>query len=241
MITKVKLKNWRSHLDSEFKFSSGVNTLLGIMGSGKSAVLDGICFALFGTFPMLNQRKVKLDEVIRNKPNRAKTASVEVEFKRDEETYRVKREIELGKGTQNVEFRKNGELVEAGSSRAVTNYVCKVLETNYDVFSRAIYSEQNNIDEFLRMPKGKRMEKIDSLLQIDKFEDARKNVTTVINKFKQELKSKRELSKEILTEEDEGAIKDLKEETKKLSEDMESLKEKLESLQEEKEKLSEEI
>ena len=80
MITRVRLKNWKSHLDSEFNFSKGVNTLLGIMGSGKSSVLDGICFALFGTFPAVNQRKLKLDDMIRNKPEQAQSSVVELDF-----------------------------------------------------------------------------------------------------------------------------------------------------------------
>ncbi|MFO7872779.1 MAG: AAA family ATPase [Candidatus Undinarchaeales archaeon] len=241
MITKAKLKNWRSHLDSEFKFSGGVNTLLGIMGSGKSSVLDGICFALFGTFPALNQRKVKIDEIIRNKPNQAKEASVEVEFLRDQEVYSVKREIKYGKGTSGAEIRKNGDLLEAENSQAVTEYVSKILQTKYDVFSRAIYSEQNNIDEFLTMPKGRRMEKIDNLLQIDKFESARKKVTTVANKIGQELESKKEMSEEILTEEDRQAIKDLEKETEKLKKDTDSLSKKLSELKEKKEKLSDDV
>ncbi|RLI96552.1 MAG: DNA replication and repair protein RecF, partial [Candidatus Aenigmatarchaeota archaeon] len=41
MITKVKLKNWRSHLESEFKFTRGTNALVGILGSGKTSVLNG--------------------------------------------------------------------------------------------------------------------------------------------------------------------------------------------------------
>ncbi|MEM5855644.1 MAG: AAA family ATPase, partial [Candidatus Aenigmatarchaeota archaeon] len=64
MITKVELKNWRSHLDSRLEFSPGTNILLGSIGSGKTSVLDAICFALFGTFPTLQTKKIKLDDVI---------------------------------------------------------------------------------------------------------------------------------------------------------------------------------
>ena len=42
MISKVGLKNWKSHLESEFKFGQGVNALVGINGAGKSSVLDSI-------------------------------------------------------------------------------------------------------------------------------------------------------------------------------------------------------
>ncbi|MEM7825998.1 MAG: AAA family ATPase, partial [Candidatus Aenigmatarchaeota archaeon] len=68
MITKVKLKNWRSHLESEFNFSSGTNVLIGIMGSGKTSVMNAICFALFGTFPEIQTRKLRLEDIIMKKP-----------------------------------------------------------------------------------------------------------------------------------------------------------------------------
>ena len=64
MIEKVILRNWKSHLESEFTFSKGTNVLIGHIGSGKTSVLDAICFALFGTTPSLQSKKVKLDDII---------------------------------------------------------------------------------------------------------------------------------------------------------------------------------
>ena len=42
MISKVRLRNWKSHIESEFEFSSGVNAIIGIMGSGKTSILQAI-------------------------------------------------------------------------------------------------------------------------------------------------------------------------------------------------------
>ena len=95
MITRLKLSNWRSHHESEFKFAKGVNVLIGIMGSGKSSVMDALCYALFGTFPTLQQRKLKLDDILRDKPNQATSASVELDFVKDGAVYTVYREISL--------------------------------------------------------------------------------------------------------------------------------------------------
>lgn len=80
MITEVKLKNWRSHLDTEFNFSSGTNALLGRMGSGKSSTMDAICFAFFGTFPTLQSKKLKLDDIIMKKPVEKEKSEVEIIF-----------------------------------------------------------------------------------------------------------------------------------------------------------------
>ena len=68
MITKLVLDNWRSHEHSEFEFENGTNVLVGAMGSGKTSAMDDICFALFGTFPALQARKLKLDQVIMSRP-----------------------------------------------------------------------------------------------------------------------------------------------------------------------------
>ncbi|HIJ97689.1 TPA: SMC family ATPase, partial [archaeon] len=206
MITRLKLKNWRSHHESEFKFAKGVNVLIGIMGSGKSSVMDALCYALFGTFPSLQQRKLKLDDILRDKPNQATSASVELDFVKDEAVYTVYREIALEKGTRNVELRKNGELLEAENSQAVTEYVEKILHLDYDIFSRAVYAEQNQLDYFLELPKGQRMAQIDSLLKIDRYEDARKTVTSLANKIDAERETKELDSKALFSSADESTI-----------------------------------
>jgi DNA repair exonuclease SbcCD ATPase subunit len=62
-IKRVTLQNWRSHKDTKLDFSKGTNMLVGIMGSGKSSVLEAICFALYGTFPALARKRVKLGQI----------------------------------------------------------------------------------------------------------------------------------------------------------------------------------
>ena len=195
MITRLRLKNWRSHLDSSFTFSSGTNALLGRIGTGKSSCLDAICFAFFGTFPKLQTRRLKLDEVIMKKPIIKNRAEVEVSFKSNGKLYTVKRIIERGKGTTYSELREDGKLIEAPNSQRVTELVEKILKVDYDLFSKAIYSEQNALDYFLRIPRGQRMKKIDELLMIDKFEKARAGTVSLINKI-----AERKIGKESVIE-----------------------------------------
>ena len=171
MIGGIRLKNWRSHSESELKFDEGTNVLVGIAGSGKSSVLDGVSFGLFGTFPALWGRKIKLDDLIRSGEKRAE---VTVDFLGD---YSVRRVVEKGRGTTTSELRKNGKLIEGVKSEAVTRKIVELLKINYELFERAVYSEQNQIDYFLRIPRGQRKSKIDQLLGIDQFEAARKNCT----------------------------------------------------------------
>ncbi|MGO9372023.1 MAG: AAA family ATPase, partial [Syntrophobacteraceae bacterium] len=44
----IKLKNIKSHRDTELIFAPGVNVLSGPNGAGKSTVFEAIGYALFG-------------------------------------------------------------------------------------------------------------------------------------------------------------------------------------------------
>ena len=184
MITYVRLKNWKSHRETELRFGDGTNVLVGIMGAGKSAVLDAITYALFGTLPYVKSRRIKLEDLIMSRPRPMERAEVEVGFLTpDENEYSVKRAIERGKGTVLSELRKeSGELVESGSSDRVTENIRDLLGLDYDLYERAVYSEQNKLDYFLSLPKGERMRNMDKLLGMDKLELARKGLGTLANR-----------------------------------------------------------
>ncbi|MCS7132056.1 MAG: SMC family ATPase, partial [Hadesarchaea archaeon] len=193
MITHVKLKGWKTHLDSDIKFGDGTNVLVGMMGAGKSAVLEAITYALFGTLPQVQTRRIKLDDLIMNRPRQMDSAEVEVGFiAPDGEEYVVKRVIERGSGTTFSELRKaRGELIESPSATRVSEAIQSILKLDYDLFERAVYSEQNRLDYFLTLPRGKRMESIDELLGIDKLELARKNMGTLVRRIQERIDDKR--------------------------------------------------
>jgi len=182
MIRSIRLVNWRSHGDSRLEFSKGTNLLVGIMGAGKSSILEGVSFALFGTFPALERRKLKLENILRfNEP----MAKAILEFEWHGSPYRVERTLERTKrGTSSgAELYRDGSLLEHGPV-AVTKHIENLTGVDYDLFTRAIYSEQNNIDYFLNLDPRRRKEEIDTLLGLDRFETARANVVSVINRFK---------------------------------------------------------
>ncbi|MFH1785436.1 MAG: SMC family ATPase [Candidatus Micrarchaeota archaeon] len=182
MINSIHLINWRSHSDTKLIFRKGTNLLVGIMGAGKSSILEGISFALFGTFPAIERRKLKTDNLVRfNEPS----AKVVLEFEWSGSSYRVERTIERGKrgASTTAEIYKNNTLIEHGQS-AVTIHIQNLIGVDYDLFTRAIYSEQNNLDHFLNLDPRRRREEIDALLGLDRFETARANVVTVINQLR---------------------------------------------------------
>ncbi|MBU3905116.1 MAG: SMC family ATPase [Nanoarchaeota archaeon] len=225
MITNLKLKNWRSHLDSDINFSSGTNCFIGNMGTGKTSIMSGICFALFGTFPELKNKKLKLEDVIMKKPSKKTEAFVELEFDVDGDKWLVKRKIETGRST--AELRKNGELIESPQPSKVTAEIERVLKINYELFTRAIYSEQNQLDMFLTIPKGQRMKKIDELLFIDKFESARTTTNVLINKCSSSTKDKRQVIQSMQVDSPLGSLDRMKDELRKVLEDTEKYRKEL--------------
>ena len=203
-------------MDSELNFSDGTNCFVGPMGSGKTSVMDAICFGLFGTFLQLQQKKMKLEDIVMKKPSPKDRAEVSITFDIGDSEYNVKRVINNGRST--AELRKNGELIEGPQATKVTLEVERVLKMDYDLFTRAIYSEQNQLDMFLTIPKGQRMKKIDELLAIDKFETARKNTRSLISRFSDLLGEKNRLIQNLENDESIRKMETIKREFSELNE-----------------------
>ena len=183
MILSLKLRHWKSHDSSDLSFGKGTNLIIGQMGSGKTSVMDAICFALYGTFPALKSRKVKLDEVVMQRPAKFSKAEVTLEFAVGDKAFVVTRSISGG-ASEAFLRDKTGALLEGPQSQRVTESVEKLLKVDYELFTRSIYSEQNKIDYFIALGKGERKKQVDELLGIDKFEQARSTAGTVVNRLK---------------------------------------------------------
>ena len=182
MISSIELVNWRSHKHNVLSFQKGVNVLIGIMGAGKSSVMDALSFGLFGTFPALVHRRTSLDGLILNKPNQENEAEVRVNFTSGDDSYTVIRKITKEQGTT-AKLEKNGAYVQAQPER-VNEEIERLLNVDYDTFSRVVYSEQNRLDYFLELPKGDRKRQIDQMLGLDRFANAEVNATSLINSMK---------------------------------------------------------
>ena len=86
------------------------------------------------------------------------------------------------------EIDRQRKVLESGPKR-VTEAISKILEIDYDLFTRAIYSEQNNIDYFLTIDPGKRKREMDRLLGLDRVEAARSASVSLLNGISREADS----------------------------------------------------
>ena len=190
MIESVELKNWKTHKETKISFQKGVNVLIGIMGAGKSSVMDSISFALFGTFPALQHKRVSLKGLVTNRPFQENDAEVALNFTVGVDTYRVVRKVS-SKGSTTSRLEKNGEYLQTQTER-VSEEIESILKVDYDTFSRAVYAEQNMMDYFLELPKGERKRQIDLMLGLDNFSRAEENATSLINTMRSLIKGDEE-------------------------------------------------
>ncbi|MFA6049521.1 MAG: SMC family ATPase [Candidatus Micrarchaeia archaeon] len=187
MISSLKLTHWKSHEESTVGFGRGSNLFVGQMGSGKTSVLEGVCFALFGTFPNLKNHKLSLEDVVMKQPKAYNDAEAVLEFGAGGKNYTVTRIVRLGKdgkGSTEAFLRENGKLVEGPQTQRVTEAVQSALKVDFELFSRTAYAEQNRIDYFVALPKAERKRQADELLGIDKFEACRANCVSAANKLR---------------------------------------------------------
>jgi len=184
MFKRILLENWRSHLHTELEFDRGSNVLIGRMGAGKSSVLNAMCFALFGTFPELHRKETTLENVIMDRPLHKDYARVELEFSCKGKNYKVERIVYSGSKTNEAKLYRDGQIIAGPKVSDVNEAIEKIIEINYELFSRAMYAEQNQIDYILRLTPNERKLRFDQLLDLEKYEKVRKNAVTLRNNLK---------------------------------------------------------
>ena len=161
---KLKWKNLLStgNYFTEVNLSNNSNTLVvGENGSGKSTMLDALCFALFGK-PFRSINKPQLVNSINNKD-----CIVEATFDTNNRNYRIVRGIK-----PNVfEIYCNGDLVnQDAASRDYQEYLEKfILKLNYKSFTQIVILGSASFTPFMQLSPADRRTIIEDLLDIQIF------------------------------------------------------------------------
>jgi DNA repair exonuclease SbcCD ATPase subunit len=158
---------WRNLLSTgnyftEINLSTNTNTLVvGENGSGKSTMLDALCFALFGK-PFRDINKPQLLNSINGKD-----CVVEVEFDTGNKSYKICRGIKPNL----FEIFCNGDLVnQEAASRDYQEYLEKfILKLNYKSFTQIVILGSASFTPFMQLKAADRREIIEDLLDIQIF------------------------------------------------------------------------
>jgi DNA repair exonuclease SbcCD ATPase subunit len=147
---------------TEINLSSNTNTLIvGMNGSGKSTMLDALCFGLFGK-PFRDINKPQLLNSINDKD-----CVVEVAFDTRNKSYKIVRGIK-----PNIfEIYCNGELVDQeAASTDYQEYLEKfILKLNYKSFTQIVILGSASFTPFMQLKAADRREIIEDLLDIQIF------------------------------------------------------------------------
>ena len=218
-----KTLRWKNLLSTgnhftEIKLNSNTNTLVvGTNGSGKSTMLDALCFSLFGK-PFRNVNKPNLLNSINGKD-----CVVEVEFDIGSKQYKIVRGIK-----PNIfEIYQDGVLLNQDASvRDYQDYLERfIVKLNYKSFTQIVILGSASFVPFMQLSASDRRAIIEDLLDIQIFSTMNSLVkermsvnkeNTILKKSEIELlKQRYELKKEHqdkLNEDKEAKVKEYEEE-----------------------------
>jgi DNA repair protein SbcC/Rad50 len=163
---KLHLSGFLSYRDPvEVDFTTfDLACISGSNGAGKSSLLDAITWSLFG------QARKRDDSVVNLQSTAAEVAFT---FSYEENTYRVQRSLQRGKGTV-LEFQVlDNEVWRPLTERTLRETQARIeqiLRLDYDTFVNAAFFLQGKADQFTQHTASKRKEVLGSILGLEAWE-----------------------------------------------------------------------
>jgi exonuclease SbcC len=143
--------------------------LVGPTGSGKSTVIDALCFALYGSVPRYADQRTVAPVVTLG----ALEAKVSLTFEADGRRYvatRVVRRTKTGATTKEARLEEVEGDVLAGAAPEMGTAVQALLGLNFEHFTRAVVLPQNEFARFLHDTPAARQDLLKHLVGFDIFE-----------------------------------------------------------------------
>lgn len=164
---KFKTLRWKNFLSTgsqftEVKLNKSTTTLIvGENGSGKSTILDALCFVLFNK-PFRSINKPQLMNSINNK-----NLEVEIEFSIGSKEYKIRRGMKPGIFEIHVD---NSLLNQDAAARDYQKYLEEtILKLNYKSFTQIVILGSASFTPFMQLSLGNRREIIEDILDITIF------------------------------------------------------------------------
>ena len=190
MITfeKIRWKNFLSTGNSftEIEFNRSPSTLVvGENGSGKSTMLDAVCFSLFNK-PF---RKISKSQLINSINN--KKMLVEIEFRIGQKEFKVIRGVK----PSIFEVYCDGQMLDQDAAvRDTQKYLeDSVLKMNFKSFTQIVILGSASFTPFMQLPTASRREIIEDILDIEIF-------TTMNQVLREKISSLRDEIRDVETE-----------------------------------------
>jgi exonuclease SbcC len=172
-IEVVQLENIRSHVKSTVPFTRGFNCLVGGLGCGKSSVLYGIDFALFGD-PLGRSYEYLLREG-------ADWGKVTVQFVQNGNTYVLVRGLRrrgksIGQDFEALKLFHDEKLIASMKADAVAEQLKAITGFDQDLWREIVWVRQELLKELIDAAPRERQKRLDELFGLSDYETAWSNI-----------------------------------------------------------------
>lgn len=189
-LKKIILDNIRSYDHQEIDFSEGSTLLSGDVGSGKTSILLGIEFALFGLQP--GQRGSSL---LRNGKN---SGGIKMEFEIDGKEIKVERTLKRGKTISQDScsitidgVRKEISVMELKSTILnLLNYPKEFSKKQNLLYKFTVYTPQEEMKQIILQDPETRINTLRHIFGIDKYKKILDNTSLLLLKLRGERRTK---------------------------------------------------
>ncbi len=190
ILNKITLNNIRSYTNQEITFPEGSILLSGDIGCGKTSVLLGIEFALFGLQP--GQRGSSLLR------NGEKEGGVILEFEVDEKKIVVERTLKRGKTISqdycaiNIDGEKQEFSVTELKDKIlkILNYPKEFAKKQNILYKFTVYTPQEEMKQIILEDPGMRINTLRHVFGIDKYKKILENTLILTSKLREEKRAK---------------------------------------------------
>lgn len=189
-LKKISLENIRSYKNQEVEFTEGSTLLSGDIGSGKTSILLGIEFALFGLQP--GQRGHVL---LRNGEDYGK---VIINFEVENKDIIIERTLKRGKtiSQDKCSITINGEKTELSVSElknkilCILNYPREFAKKQNILYKFTVYTPQEEMKQIILQDSETRINTLRHVFGIDKYKRILENVLIIASKLREERRLK---------------------------------------------------
>lgn len=246
ILKKITLNNIRSYKNQEITFPEGSTLLSGDIGCGKTSVLLGIEFALFGLQP--GQRGSSLLR------NGEKQGGVILEFEVDEKKILIERTLKRGKTISqdycaiNIDGEKREFSVTELKDRVleILNYPKEFSKKQNILYKFTVYTPQEEMKQIILEDPDTRINTLRHVFGIDKYKKILENTATLSLKLREEKRIRESMIKDL--EQDKANLASKEDELEAKHYNLSSVEKELflkteerKKIQEEKEEISQKI